>query len=67
LKTLFKIKIIQPYILKYHFLEKNKVGFKSKAKISEDKITGITISFVRLSAKPESTNLEVVLETDEVN
>jgi hypothetical protein len=51
IESFSKFKIIQPYILKYHFPRKIKsVSNKSKS-LAKTKITGITISFVRLSAK----------------
>ncbi|MFV8357375.1 hypothetical protein ACNQGB_14450 [Flavobacterium sp. XS1P32] len=69
LKTRFsKFKIIQPYILKYHFPRKIKSFSNLKAKISEDK-KSLELQFLLSDClqNPESTNLEVVLETNEVN
>ncbi|MFV8332270.1 hypothetical protein [Flavobacterium sp. GSP14] len=69
LKTRFsKFKIIQPYILKYYFPRKIKSVNNPKVIVSEDK-KSLELQFLLSDClqNPESTNLEVVLETDEVN
>lgn len=58
-----KYKLVQSYVLKYHFPRKIKSVSNQKAIISEDK-KALTLEF-QLSdclQNPESTNLEVVLE-----
>ena len=69
LKTRFsKFKISQPYILKYHFPRKIKSVSNANAIISKDqKSMELQFLITDCLANPESTNLEVVLETDEVN
>ncbi|MFE3868788.1 hypothetical protein ACFX5E_11990 [Flavobacterium sp. LS2P90] len=61
-------KINQLYVLKYHFPRKIKSVSNTNAKISEDK-KSLELQFLITDClvNPESTNLEVVLETDEVN
>jgi len=61
-------KINQPYVLKYHFPRKIKSVSNANAKISEDK-KSMELQFLITDClvNPESTNLEVILEPDEVN
>jgi hypothetical protein len=61
-------KINQPYVLKYHFPRKIKSVSNANAKISEDK-KSLELQFLITDClvNPESTNLEVILEPDEVN
>ena len=69
LKTRFsKFKVIQDFVLKYQFSQKIKSVSNPNAKISEDR-KSIQLQFLITDClmNPENTNLEVVLETDEVN
>jgi hypothetical protein len=61
-------KINQPYVLKYHFPRKIKSVSNVNAKISEDK-KSLELQFLITDClvNPESTNLEVILEPEEVD
>ena len=64
LKTRFsKLKIVQNFILKYHFPRKIKSVSNANAKISDDK-KSMELQFLITDclANPETTNLEVVLD-----
>lgn len=69
LKTSFsKFKVTQDFVLKYQFSQKIKSVSNPNAKISEDR-KSIQLQFLITDClmNPETTNLEIVLETDEVN
>lgn len=69
LKTRFsKFKVTQDFVLKYQFSQKIKSVSNPNAKISEDR-KSIQLKFLITDClmNPETTNLEIVLETDEVN
>lgn len=63
-----KFKIAQGYVLKYHFPRNIKSVSNPKAKISDDK-KSLELHFLITDClmNPESTNLEVILEPEEVD
>ena len=67
-KQVSKFKITESYLLKYHFPRNIKSVSNPNARISEDR-KSIQLQFLITDClvNPETTNLEIVLETDEVN
>jgi hypothetical protein len=69
LKTKYKgYKLVQSYVLNYHFPRKIQSVSNSQAKINEDR-KSLSVQFLLTDClqNPESTNLEVVLEPEAVN
>jgi hypothetical protein len=69
LKTKYKgYKLVQSYVLNYHFPRKIQSVSNPLAKINEDhKSLSVQFLLTDCLQNPESTNLEVVLEPEEVN
>ena len=63
-----QFKINQPYVLKYYFPRKIKSVSNANAKISEDK-KALELQFLITDCvvNPESTNLEVLLESEAID
>jgi hypothetical protein len=69
MKTNYKgYKLVQSYVLNYHFPRKIQSVSNPKAKINEDR-KSLSVQFLLTDClqNPESTNLEVVLEPEQVN